>query len=49
MVAALRRLGSDVRYTLYPDAEHDSLTWTYDNPDLYEWFLEHRRTAARAR
>jgi hypothetical protein len=36
MVAALKRLGADVRCTRYPDAQHDSWTRTYENPDLYE-------------
>ncbi len=34
----------DVRFTLYPEAEHDSWTETYNNPDLYAWFLSHNRT-----
>lgn len=41
-VEALRRCGGDVRYTLYEDANHDSWTRTYENPDLYAWFLSHR-------
>jgi len=43
MVDALKALGSDVKFTVYPDAGHDSWTVTYDNPDLYTWFLEHKR------
>ncbi len=43
MVEALRKIGSDVRYTLYPDADHDAWTQTYENHELYEWFLQHRR------
>jgi predicted peptidase len=43
MVKALRRAGNDVRFTVYPDARHDSWTETYNNPRLYEWFLSHRR------
>ncbi len=30
-----------VRTTIYPDAAHDSWTETYDNPELYTWFLSH--------
>jgi predicted peptidase len=41
LVYALQNVGADVRFTIYPDAEHDSWTRTYANPDLYEWFLEH--------
>jgi predicted peptidase len=29
--------------TVYPDAGHDSWTETYDNQELYDWFLEHRK------
>ncbi len=42
MVNALKACGGDVRFTLYPDAHHDSWTRTYDNPELYEWLLKHR-------
>jgi predicted peptidase len=41
MVEAIRELGGDVRYTVYPGAGHDSWTETYDNPELYTWFLSH--------
>jgi len=43
MVDALKACGGDVKFTLYPDADHDSWTRTYDNPELYEWFLKHSR------
>ena len=43
MVAALRKTGGRVRFTVYPDANHDSWTATYDNPALYDWLLEQRR------
>ncbi len=42
MVDALEAAGGNVKYTLYPGANHDSWTVTYDNPELYEWFLSHR-------
>jgi len=42
MVDALRAAGGDVKYTVYPEAEHDSWTATYNNPELYAWFLSHR-------
>ncbi len=48
MVDALVRAGGRVRYTVYPDAEHDSWTVTYENPDLYEWMLGHRLAAVSA-
>ena len=28
---------------IYPEAGHDSWTATYDNPKLFEWFLQHQR------
>lgn len=43
MVAALEAVGGDVRFTVYPEADHDSWTETYNNPELYDWFLSHRR------
>ena len=43
MVNALKQAGNDVKFTRYPDADHDSWTVTYNNPELYEWFLKHKR------
>jgi len=44
MVAGLKKAGNkDVKLTIYPDAGHDSWTATYDNPELYDWLLKHRR------
>jgi predicted peptidase len=44
MVDALKKAGcTDVRLTIYPEAKHDCWTETYDNPELYEWFLKHSR------
>ena len=40
MVAALKKCGSDVRLTIYPDANHDSWTETYNNEELYKWMME---------
>lgn len=39
---ALKSYGGNVRYTVYPGVGHDSWTATYNNPALYDWFLEHR-------
>ena len=41
MVAALKKAGCKVKFTVYPDAGHNSWTETYNNPALYEWFLKH--------
>jgi predicted peptidase len=43
MVEAIKKAGGDVKFTVYPEAGHDSWTETYNNPELYEWFLEHKR------
>ena len=43
MVKALRAAGGKPKYTIYPQAGHDSWTATYENPDLYQWFLKHQR------
>lgn len=41
LVDALEEYGADVKFTVYPDVNHDSWTETYDNPDLYDWLLKH--------
>jgi predicted peptidase len=47
MVEALKRAGAtQVKFTIYPDLQHDSWTVTYDNPELYTWLLSHKRTPA---
>jgi predicted peptidase len=43
MVEALKRAGGSPRFTVYPDAEHDSWSETYDNPELYAWLLQQRK------
>jgi predicted peptidase len=43
MVDALKAIGSNVKFTVYPRAGHDSWTATYRNPELYKWFLAHSR------
>lgn len=43
MVDALRAVGSNVRYTEYPEAQHDSWTETYSNPEFYTWLFAQRR------
>jgi len=43
MVDALNAAGGKVQFTIYPEANHDSWTQTYDDPKLYEWLLQQRR------
>jgi predicted peptidase len=40
MVEALKNCNGNVKFTLYPELEHDCWTQTYQNPELYQWFLE---------
>lgn len=40
MVTALKNYGAEVKLTIYPEANHDSWTETYNNDELYKWFLE---------
>ena len=43
MVNALKKCGNEAKFTVYPEAKHDAWTETYNNPELYEWFLQHKR------
>lgn len=43
MVNALKKINGNVKFTVYPDATHDSWTETYNNEELYEWLLEQRK------
>lgn len=47
MVDALNACGGKVKFTVYPDATHDSWTETYNNPALYRWLLKQRRQRTR--
>jgi predicted peptidase len=42
MVEALKKSGSNVKFTVYPDAGHDSWTEAYNDPKLYEWLLDQK-------
>ena len=45
LVASLKKRGGNPKFTIYPDAEHDSWTETYANPKVYEWLLQQKRVA----
>ena len=45
MVDVLEKAGGNVKFTIYPEAGHDSWTETYNNPELYEWFIKQKRTS----
>lgn len=44
MVSALKKAGDAVKFTIDPDAAHDCWTKAYDDPKLYQWLLQHKRT-----
>jgi len=39
MISALQVYNSSAKLTIYPEAEHDSWTTTYNNDSLYQWLL----------
>jgi len=43
IVTRLQAAGADVRFTVYPEADHNAWTPTYANPELFDWFLQHRK------
>lgn len=43
MVDGLKELGSNVKFTVYPEATHNSWTETYNNPELYDWLLQQKK------
>ncbi|NQU88318.1 MAG: prolyl oligopeptidase family serine peptidase [Mariniphaga sp.] len=43
LVRALEKIDGNIKFTVYPEANHNSWTKTYNNPELWEWFLKHKR------
>ncbi|MCH5717721.1 prolyl oligopeptidase family serine peptidase [Niabella hibiscisoli] len=45
MIDAVRKLNkkAEVKFTLYPDANHNSWDITYNNDSLYQWLLSKKR------
>ncbi len=43
-VKALKKAGGNVKFTVYPEAGHDSWTEAYKNLELYKWLLQQKRT-----
>jgi len=43
MIDALRRYNPSTKFTVYPDANHNSWTVTYENDSLYQWLLAQKR------
>jgi predicted peptidase len=46
MVDAMKEKGGAPKLTVYPEAEHDSWTETYNNPAFYEWLLAQKRKSS---
>jgi poly(3-hydroxybutyrate) depolymerase len=47
-VDAIKACGGDIKFTVYPDGGHSSDA-AYADPQLYQWFLEHRRSEANTK
>lgn len=45
VIAAVKDFGGDAKLTVYPDVGHDAWTQTYENQELYDWFLKHRKNS----
>jgi len=46
LVERLQKAGGNAKLTVYPEADHDSWTQTYADPELYRWLLEQRKGCA---
>jgi len=44
MVQAVNACGGNARLTVYPDVSHPSWVPAYNNNELYDWLLTHRRS-----
>lgn len=40
MVEAIKKAGGEPKFTIYPEAGHDSWTESYNNAELYTWLLK---------
>jgi len=43
MVDSLRKFNAGVKFTIYPELEHNSWEVTYNNDSLYDWFLSQKK------
>jgi len=43
VIRKLKACGGNYRYTVYPEANHNSWTETYDNPEFYKWLFSQQR------
>jgi predicted peptidase len=44
LVDQVKYAGGNPKLTIYPDAQHDSWTQAYDDPQLWEWLLAQKRS-----
>jgi predicted peptidase len=44
MVNALKEAGGHVKFTVYPEAGHDSWTAAYDDPQLWAWLAQQKKS-----
>jgi predicted peptidase len=47
MVDAIKKTNDKLKFTVYPDAMHDSWTETYNNPAVFEWLFAQKRSPAQ--
>ncbi|OHB48409.1 MAG: phospholipase [Planctomycetes bacterium GWF2_41_51] len=45
MVDAVKAVGGDVKFTIYPELGHNCWDAAYDNEELFKWFLSHKKQA----
>ena len=43
MIDALKKFNPGIKFTVYPEAEHNSWEVTYNNDSLYDWFLSQKK------
>lgn len=43
MIDSLKKYSKDVKFTLYPEANHNSWDATYSNDSVYDWMLSQRK------
>jgi len=44
-IQALKDVGGNPKYTIYPGVGHDSWTATYDNPEFWKWLFNQKKTS----
>ncbi|MCD6544785.1 MAG: prolyl oligopeptidase family serine peptidase [Flavobacteriaceae bacterium] len=49
MVKALKNTGANPKFTIFPEAGHDSWSKPYSNPDFYTWLLSQEQKLVKKR